>query len=225
MEKIQVFLVDKNELFRQGVRVALSGREDIEVVGESDSDKNALSHLESLQVNIVLLDINLPSLSGLDLARQIMQRSPNISVIILTPYEDEEHLFQAIEAGAAAYLTKEISTERLACVIRKVFRGEQVISESLLARPKVAERVLKQFRDLSFKRGRRAFLPITPREAEILSYVARGYGNKQIAQILHNSQQTIKNHITSILRKLEANDRTHAVVLAMRNGWISADEL
>jgi DNA-binding NarL/FixJ family response regulator len=222
-ETIGIFLVDTNVLFRHGVKLALAKYKDIDVLGEADITTGTIQVIEEFSPKVVLVDVNLPQFNGLDLTRQITQHCPQMSVIVLSPYEDENQLFQAIRSGAVAYLSKNVSADELASVIRRVAQGEHVITESLLAKPRVAESVLKQFQDLSLAGIAMESLaaPITPRELEIISYVARGYGNKRIAYTMNISEQTIKNRITSILRKLDANDRTHAVVLAMRHGWIS----
>lgn len=224
MEKIKVFVIDSNVLFREGIRQALSHTDDVEVVGESDINIAAVELVASFSPQVVLLDIGLPLLSGLRLVRQITQRSPAVSVITLTPYDDDEQLFQVIKSGAAGYLNKNVSADELAAAVRKVHRGEHIINGMVLTRPRVAERMLKQFQDLSLAGVAMEALaaPLTPKELEILTYVAGGYMNKQIAYKLSISEQTIKNHMSSILRKLDANDRTQAVVLAMRYGWISS---
>ena len=222
-ETISVFLVDTNVLFRHGAYLALAKYKDIEVLGEADITKDTMELIEQFSPNVVLVDVNMPQFNGLDLTRQITQRCPEILVVVLSPHEDENQLFQSIKSGAVAYISKNVSAEELVNIIRRVARGEHVITESLLSKPRVAERVLKQFQDLSLAGMAMESLaaPITSREMEVLSYVARGYGNKQIAHTLNICEQTIKHHITSILRKLDANDRTHAVVLAIRHGWIS----
>jgi len=224
MEKIGVFVIDNNTIFREGLRQSLSRTEDIEVLGDTDVGDEALELVMSFSPEIALVDIGVPLLNGLNLARQITQRSPGISIVVLTPYDDDEHLFQAVKSGAASYLSKDTSADELASVIRRIHRGEHIINETVLARPKVAERVLKQFQDLSLMGTAIETLsaPLTSRELEILSYVAHGYINKQVAHKLGISEQTIKNHVSSILRKLDANDRTQAVVLALRYGWISS---
>lgn len=223
MEKIKVFVVDSSALFRDGLRQALSRTEDIEVVAETGINDEVLELIASFSPEIVLLDIGLPLLTGLNLGRQITQRSPAILVVILAPYDDDEHLFQAIKSGAVGYVNKEATADELAPTIRRIHQGERTINEMVLRRPRVAEKVLKQFQDFSLMGVAMETLasPLTPRELEILSYVARGYINKQVAHNLGISEQTIKNHMSSILRKLDANDRTQAVVLAMHYGWIS----
>ena len=224
MEKIGVFVVDNNVIFRDGLRQNLARTEDIEVLGDAGVSDAALELVMSFSPEVVLVDIGVPLLNGLNVARQITQRSPGVSVVVLTPYDDDDHLFQAVKSGAVSYLSKDTSADTLASVIRRIHRGEHIINETVLARPRVAERVLRQFQDLSLMGAAIETLsaPLTSRELEILNYVAHGYINKQVAHKLGISEQTIKNHVSSILRKLDANDRTQAVVLAMRYGWISS---
>lgn len=223
MEKTKVSIVDNNSLFRQGLRAYFSKVEDIEVVSDSEATEDALSLVEALAPSVLLMDIDLPSLRGLSIALQVRQRTPSVSVIIMTPYEDEEQIFQAVKAGASGLISKSMSGEDIVKLIRQVYQGENLLNEKLLAKPRVAERVLRQFQEISLtgKNVDSLTAPLSPREVEILKYVAQGYGNKTIALVLGISEQTIKNHITSILRKLTANDRTHAVVLALRHGLIS----
>ena len=225
MEKIGVFVIDNNSLFREGLRQALNQMKDIEVVDECGISDEALELVANFSPEIVLLDIGLPLLTGLKLGRRITQRSPGISVIALTPYQDDEQLFQATKSGAVCYLSKDADVDEIALAIRRAHQGEHIITETVLTRPRVAERVLKQFQSLSLMGAAMETLaaPLTPRELEVLSYVARGYINKQIAHKLSISEQTIKNHMSSVLRKLDANDRTQAVVLAMHYGWISLE--
>ena len=226
MEKITVFLVDKQTLYRQGIRQALSECNDIQVVGECTPSAEAVGLVEAFMPHVVLLDVDLPLLRGLDLGRQITTRCPNVSVIALTSSPDDEQLFQAVKTGVVAYLTKDIAPDELSNAIRRISKGERPINDSLLNRPRVAEQVLRQFQDLTLmgKAMETLATPLTPRETETLKYVAEGYSNKQIAHVLGISEQTIKNHVTSILNKLDANDRTHAVVLALRQGWIDIGE-
>jgi len=225
MDKIRTFVISNNTIFRQGLRHAVGQSEDIEVVSESNISDEALDIVMSFSPEIVLLDIGLPMLTGLHLGRQITQRSPAISVIVLAPYNiDDAQLFQAIKSGAAGYLTMDASAEEMISAIRRINRGEYIINELVLSRPKVAENVLKQFQDITLMGGAMETLatPLTSRELEVLGLAGRGYINKQIAYQLGVSEQTIKNHMTSILRKLDANDRTQAVVLALHYGWISS---
>jgi DNA-binding NarL/FixJ family response regulator len=218
----KVFIIDDQPLFRQGIRTSLSNLPDIEVCGEAEVDEQVLPTIEASPPDVVLLDIIAPSLDGLKLCRVIKQHLPGVSVIILTAQPDDEQLFQAIKAHASAYLTRAVTIKELAQTIRRCGQGEHPINESLVGRPKLAEQVLQQFYELSREKEAATFIsPLTPRETEILSYMAQGYLNKQIADVLNVSEQTIKNHITSILRKLNANARTQAVIVAIKKGLIT----
>ena len=220
--KIQVFILSQQFLLRQGIEHSLSSVEDIEISGAADLNGGALSTIDTMPPDVALVDIDAPSNNGLTLARKIKQRSPNIGVIVLTSNASDAQLFQALQAQAAAYLEKEVTAEQLVDTIRRVARGEHPINEGLTTRPKVAEQVLQQFQELSRRYEAEAFIsPLTARETEILDYIAQGYLNKQIAIKLGISEQTIKNHVTSILRKLNANARTDAVVVAIKQGLIS----
>jgi len=222
MEKVKVFILSSQSLFRQGVRQSLDGMKGIEISGEADVTDEVLPDMESSLPDIVLVDIDAPAENGLKLARKIRQRLPNIGVIVLTSNPDDDQLFQAIKAQAAAYLSKEVTAEQLFDIVKRTAQGEHPINESLAARPKVAEHVLHNFQELSLGRGAEVYIaPVTPREREILTYMARGYLNKQIAFALKISEQTVKNHVTSILRKLNANARTQAVVEAIKQGLVS----
>ena len=223
MNKIQVLIVSQQSLFQQGIEHSLAGTEDIEI-SRTAQNGEMLSAIDNLLPDVALVDFDGPSDSGLTLARKIKQRSPNIGVIVLTSNPNDAQLFEALKAQAVAYLGKDITADQLADTIRRVAHGEHPINESLTTRPKVAEHVLHQFQDLSWKSEAEAFIsPLTPRETEILNYIAQGYLNKQIAAELGISEQTIKNHVTSILRKLNANARTEAVVVAIKQGLISLD--
>ena len=219
---IKTFIIDQQSLFRHGIRSSLSQMTDIEISGEANVNEGVLSTFEISLPDVVLLDIDIPSLSGLKLCRAIKQRLPSVAVIILTPQPQDEELFQTIKSHASAYLSKEIDAQELARTIRQCAQGEHPINESLIGRPKLAKQVLEQFYELSREKEAASFIsPLTPRETEILNYMAQGYLNKQIAEILSVSEQTIKNHITSILRKLNANARTQAVVIAIKRGLVS----
>ena len=222
MNKIQVIIVSQQVLFRQGIEHSLSRTRDIQISATADVSDEVLSIIDNLPPDVALLDIDTPSDNGLKLARRIKQRLPTIGVVLLASNPDDAQLFQALKAQAVAYLSKEITASDLVNTIRRVFRGEHPINESLTTRPKLAEQVLKQFQELSLRSETEQFIaPLTPREMEILKYIAQGYLNKQIAAELDISEQTIKNHVTSILRKLNANARTEAVVVAIKQGLIS----
>jgi DNA-binding NarL/FixJ family response regulator len=220
---IRVLIIDDHPLFRQGIRWSLEDAADIEVVGEAENGQEALKFTERLNPDVVLVDINLPGLNGLEVARVIKRRDPRMGIIVLSVYEDDDQLFQAIKVGAAAYSSKDVNPEDLLHFIREVARGKYLINDAVLAKPNVATRVLHQFRELAATEDEQTtalFAPLTSREIEILDCIARGLSNKEIANELSISGQTVKNHITSILSKLQVNDRTMAVIFAIKRGWI-----
>ncbi len=222
----RLIIVDDHPLFRRGVLGVLVEEPNLQVVGEAQDGHEALRLVEELEPDIVLMDVNLPGLSGLEVARVIRRRWPHIAVIIMTSSDDDELLFAAIKAGAAAYLSKSSNGGELLNAIRAVAKGYYPINDAVLARPAVASKVLDQFRELATQSNeiQSFFSPLTNRELEILDCIARGNSNKEIARLLNISDQTVKNHITSILRKLAVNDRTQAVIYALKHGWIKMDE-
>jgi len=222
MVKIKVCIISPQSLFRQGVRHSLSSMSGIEVISEAEADDDAMSAVENSLPDVVMVDIDTPSDNGLKLARLIRQRLPNIGVIVLTSTPEDEQLFQAIKAQASAYLNKDITADELADTVKRTAKGEHPINESFVSHPKVAEQVLHHFRELPLGQGAESIVsPVTAREQEILNYMAKGYLNKQIALALDISEQTVKNHVTSILRKLNANARTQAVVEAIKQGLVT----
>ena len=225
MNKITVMVIDKQTFFRKGVCQALSEQPEFEV-SDCDPIQNPLGLMEANPPNVVLLDIDFPFLNGLELCRKIARRCPTVKIVMLTSDPTDGQLFEVIKTGAAAYLSKNATVEELAKIVGQVYRGEYPINDSLVARPEVAEQVLKQFQAMALlgKHAEAIAAPLTIRETQILSHIAEGNSNKQIGYILQISEQTIKNHVSSIMRKLNANDRAHAVVLAIRHGWISVEE-
>jgi DNA-binding NarL/FixJ family response regulator len=222
MNRIRILLVDDHPLFRQGIRWTLESQHDMEVVGEVSDGQAAIQQADFLTPDVIVCDINLPGMNGLEVTRILRRRHPQCAIIVLTMHQDDEQLFNSIRVGAAAYATKDISPDELVSMVRRVGHGEYLINENVLSRPFVASRVLDEFRELSQvdSATESVFSPLTPREVEILDCVARGNSNKEIARLLSISDQTVKNHITSILRKLAVNDRTQAVIYALRHGWI-----
>ncbi|MCX8125871.1 MAG: response regulator transcription factor [Dehalococcoidia bacterium] len=219
VNKVRVFIADSQQLFRQGVRASLGCVPDIEICGEAPLSTQLIAEIESAYPLVVLLGIS--SETDIEVGRSIKQRLPGTSVVILTDVPDDNGLYQAIRARAAAYLGRQVTPEQLIEVIRRAARGEHPINDTLLAYPRVAEKVLRQFQDLSWGKGVEEYVsPLTPRETQILTLMAQGYLNKQIAAELCLSEQTIKNHVTSILRKLDANARTQAVINAIKRGLI-----
>ena len=224
--RIRIVIVDDHPLFRRGVCAGFAQAPDIHVAGEAENASQAITVSDSALADVIIVDADLGQDSGIELTRQLRRRHPQTAVIVLTEFAEDEQLFQAIRAGAAAYATKQIVAEDLAGLIRKVASGSYLINDSVLSRPLVASRVLNQFRELSVldETAEGVFSPLTPREIEILDCVAQGNSNKEIAFSLGISDQTVKNHITSILRKLAVNDRTQAVIYALKHGWIKLDD-
>ncbi|MDD4859452.1 MAG: response regulator transcription factor [Dehalococcoidales bacterium] len=220
--KTQIFIISNQSLFQHGIEHTLTGVEDMAVSGIVEVNDKVLAAIDNLPPDVALVDIDGKSEIALGLARNIRQRQPSIGVIVLTSNTSDDELFLALKAQAGAYISKEVTAQQLTDTIRRVARGEHPINESLTARPKVAEQVLNQFQELFWQSEAQSFIsPLTPRETEILKYIAQGFLNKQIAAELGISEQTIKNHVTSILRKLNANARTEAVVVAIKQGLIT----
>ena len=225
-DKIRILVVDDHALFRGGITNVLGRERDFEVVGEAADGRAALEMAGAVSPSIVLMDLSLPAPGGLETTQRIRREFPATAVIVMAQDEDEESLFASIKAGAAAFVIKDISPEDLVHVIRRVSMGEFLINDKVFSKPAVASRVLKEFRELAVygQEAQPIFAPLSPREVEILDNIAQGMTNKQVAYALSISEQTVKNHMSSILRKLAVNDRTQAVVYAMRQGWIKMPE-
>lgn len=233
-ERIRVLIAVEQPLFSRGVRLALRMAADLELAGEAANGRDVLQLLDAAAPDVCVIDAGLPLggqalgfgdpsvPGGIELARLIKHRIPDAGIIIFANYEEEEQLFQAMKVGASAYCLRDVAPETLVDIVRRVKQGEYLMSDSVLERPQVTERVLRQFRQMSSSRVgmEPLFVPLSGREVEILDYIARGHSNKAIAKALSISDQTVKNHITSVLRKLAVNDRTQAVIYALRHNWI-----
>jgi len=220
-KKIKVIVADQQPLFRKGVEYFLSQAPDVVICAEASSEPDLVTSVVNEVPDVVLLDISLAS-DGMELARVVKQLVPSVAVIVISPAPNDEGLFMAIKARAAGYVSRNIAADDLIKIIRRSASGEYPLNDTFLSQPRVAAQVLEQFQDFSWGKGVESFVsPLTPRETEILNYMAKGYLNKQIASMLDISEQTIKNHVTSILRKLDANARTQAVITAVRRGIIS----
>ncbi len=224
--RVRLAIVDDHPLFRRGIAAGFVSEPDLLIVAEAGTCADAYTAMDTAMADVVIVDADLGAESGLELTRQLRRRFPQTAVVIMTEFADDEQLFQAIRAGAAAYAPKQIGGRELAELVRAVAGGHYLINDSVLSRPHVASRVLNQFRELAVldESTDGVFSPLTPREIEILDCVAQGNSNKEIAFSLGISDQTVKNHITSILRKLAVNDRTQAVIYALKHGWIKLDD-
>ena len=225
-EVTRILIVDDHALFRVGIANILGREPDFEIVGEADDSRSAIDRAIETSPNVILMDLSLPSPGGIETTQRIKRELPSTSIIVLAVSEDEDALFDAIKAGAAAFILKDVGPDDLVTIIRRVVSGEYLINDKVFAKPSVASRVLKEFRELAVYGQEVApiFAPLSPREVEILDNIAQGMTNKQVAYALSISEQTVKNHMSSILRKLAVNDRTQAVVYAMRQGWIKMPE-
>jgi two-component system response regulator DegU len=225
LDKVTVMVIDEQELFRAGVRQVLSQYEGFEVL-ECAPSEDTLRVIEAGMPQVALLGCRLSAHNGLDLGRRIARYFPNTRVVMLSPDPNDEELFEVIKTSAVACVNKNASADELVSTIKRASQGEYPINDAVMNRPTVARKVLRQFEEIA-SMGSRAVetfaAPLTARETQILNYVANGNTNKQIASALQISEQTIKNHVSAILRKLNANDRAHAVVVAIRHGWISID--
>jgi two-component system response regulator DegU len=223
LKPISVLIVDDHELFRDGLQRTLEFEDDIVVVGHCEDGETALRHARELLPDVILLDINLPSMNGIQVTRQLKNDRANIAVVILTAYHDISQVLHALKAGAMAYCNKDIKPDDLIETIRAVSQGIHVVEERFMDAA-----TFEQWLEFQIKKAagpytddpEDRFVPLSPRETEILEYVTRGLSNKEIAKKLGISQQTVKNHMTSILNKLNVHDRTQAAVMALRRGWV-----
>jgi DNA-binding NarL/FixJ family response regulator len=226
-QPLQVMVVVQQPIFREGVIAILNQMAGCEIIGQPQSANEALELARTKEPDVALLDTFFDSMDTLEIAKQMRISSPRTAVIMLSELEGEEWLFQAVKVGAAAYYTRNITPEELVAAIQKVSKGEYLINDNVLAQPNLASRVLQSFREMSTGTEEDSRptepCPLSGREVEILEHIAKGNSNKEIAKLLDISDQTVKNHITSILRKLEVNDRTAAVVYAIKQRWIKME--
>ena len=208
------------------MRQILEREPDFDIVGEAEDRRDAFDGRRADARTSSCSTCRCPHPAASRRRSASSARCPASGIIALAVAEDEDQLFEAIKAGAAAFILKDISPDDLVTIIRRVSAGEYLINDKVFSRPSVASRVLKEFRELAVYGQEAApiFAPLSPREVEILDNIAKGMTNKQVAYALSISEQTVKNHMSSILRKLSVNDRTQAVVYAMKQGWIRIPE-
>lgn len=229
MSKTTLGLVHGHPIFREGLRYHINLQPDLKIVGEASNGQQAIQMVEYANPNILLMEVDLPGVSGLEVARAVKRTHPDIGIVLLGNREDRRNIVKAIRAGVAAYLPHNTPWETLLNTLHQVSKHDFPINDLVLSDPLVAAEVLESFRQLAIDENtENVYSPMTPREIEVLELVAAGRTNKEIAARLAISNQTVKNHISSILRKLQVNDRTQAVVYALRRGWIKVklpDEL
>ncbi len=215
MDKIKVLLVDDHSLFREGIRSLLEDQEDIEIVGEAEDGLEAIKLVTALKPTVILMDINMPVVDGVEATRTILKNEESVGIIILTMYPQDEYVFEALKAGAKAYLLKDTRSRKLLEVIRAVHKGQAVIDADMTTR------LLNEFRRLADKGESTPKLqPLTDQERRILTLVAVGASNKDIAADLNLSERTIKNYLSVIFQKLQVNNRTEAAIRAVRDGLV-----
>jgi DNA-binding NarL/FixJ family response regulator len=224
---IRIVLADASRLTTLGITQVLEKEADMEILAVVTDGEEAVAKTIELEPDVLIIEVDLPQLSGIKATQKVRRELPHVAVVILTALEEEQTLFDAIRAGAAAYLHKDCEPKELVESIRKVRSGQFIINEKIFAKPAVATKVLAEFRELSVygPGSSHVFAPLSPREVQILDNIAQGMTNKEVAYTLAISEQTVKNHMSSILRKLSVNDRTQAVVYAMRQGWIKGPEM
>jgi len=210
--RIKILITDDHPVVREGLSAMLSREPDIDVVGEAENGRIAIEKARELQPDIILMDLRMPEVDGVEAMRQIKADHPNMQFIVLTTYDNDEYIFKGIEAGARAYLLKDAPREDLFKAIRAVSRGESLIE------PAVAGKVLDRLTELS--RQVQALETLSEREVEVLTLIAKGGSNKLVAASLNISESTVKTHIQSIFHKLDVNDRTEAVTEAIKKGII-----
>lgn len=220
---IALLIVDDHPLMRGGLRKLIELEPDMQVVAEAGNGEEALHLAQRLQPNVVLLDINLPMLNGLEVTRRLKAIHRHIAVVLLTAHDQAEQVFYAMQAGASAYCTKSVEADHLFKVIREVARGNYVVDGHVYT-PQALQAWLEAQRANMLGEEGETHVLLSPREMEILRCVTRGLHNKAIAQELGISHQTVRNHITSILTKLNVRGRTQAAVYAIRRGWVRAEE-
>lgn len=210
-------------MFRDGLRMALELAPDLHVIGQCSDGEDALRVAAEQRPDVVLLDINLPSMNGLQVTRLLKSEDERVAVVVLTAYHDDEQVLHAMRAGASAYCPKDVTPEELVDTIRIATAGMYIVGGE-----RMNQEMLQEWINLNVEAitgpymmdPNEHYLPLSPREMEILQFVTHGLSNKEIAGRLRISQQTVKNHMTSILKKLNVQDRTQAAVTALRHGWV-----
>jgi DNA-binding NarL/FixJ family response regulator len=213
MDRIRIFIADDHPIVRQGIRSLLTQYDDLEVAGEAGTGPVTLEEASRLQPDVILLDVHMAGANGIEIARQLRRDHPQIRIIILTTYDDEEYLFGALQVGAQAYLLKDVSLDMLPTAIRAVHQGERLLS------PLLVDKVLREFHNLATEKLHRD-ADLSEEEVRILRIMAKGATNKEIADEFFWSEVTVKKKVQVILLKLDAENRTQAVAKAIRQGLI-----
>ncbi|MDD5094782.1 MAG: response regulator transcription factor [Dehalococcoidia bacterium] len=220
MDKIRILLAEDHKMVRQGIRQFLDREEDLEVIGEASDGEEALKLAKALNPDVIIMDINMPKLNGIEATRKIKQLQPSIIILILPAYDYEEYIFPILEAGASGYLLKDMSGNELVEAIRTVRSGESVLH------PVVARKLVERFRDTGANENRQmAADSISDREIEVLRMAARGMSNKEISKQLSLSVHTVESHFGNIFTKLGVSSRIEAVMEGLRRRWFTLAEV
>lgn len=218
--KIRVLIADDHQVVREGLATVLKSKEDIEVLDLAKDGVEAVEKARTLLPDVVLMDISMPRMNGVEATRQIKRENPHIGIVVLTMHDEEEYIFDLVQAGATGYLLKDADSGQIAKAIRAVSQGESLIH------PTVANKILTEFSLLADGKGRKSTRlehDLTEREITVLQLVAEGKTNKEIANHLDLSEKTVKNHVRNIFHKLHVYDRTQAAIHAIRKGLIELD--
>jgi DNA-binding NarL/FixJ family response regulator len=222
MDPIRIVVVDDHPLFRQGVIDTISLEPDLVVAGEATNGEDALDVIRNLSPDVAIVDVNLPGMNGQQVVQHLVNEKSRTRIMLLTAYDDAEQKLHAMKVGAAGYCVKDVQPEALAQNVREIFNGKYVIGSEILE-PKQLESWLKPDSDDEasfYSEFSETYEPLSKREMEVLGELTKGMSNKEIAISLGISHQTVKNHVTSILRKLDVDDRTQATLYALRRGWV-----
>lgn len=209
---MRILLVEDHPMFRDGLARMLESVEEFEVVGAAVTGEEAVQLAQQLRPNIILMDLNLPKMSGIEATKKIIQKQPETGILVLTMYDDDSSVFAAMRAGARGYLLKEANRNEIVRAIQAVGDGEAIFS------PSIARRMMYYFESKSKQVQVDVFPQLTEREREVLNHIARGENNAEIASVLGLNQKTVRNHVSNILSKLHASDRAHAIIMAREAG-------